>query len=289
MIYGLTMLPVALDRPVDKGGSAQSYAERISAYQVGIQSIDRKDAESSHVTEPISHWMDAIDVLLDYCLPADPSVPADVGLSELSTEIAPGSGAYEKAAYTFVRLWELGEELRKTGLDTVIHDAQTMFHELDLQANALDAGKRFHELTAVQQTDMLDLLFSGAMVPIDPLSPNGAGLAAIATISNAIAWQTWRKNVPYFHVRNSVQGFAIGDAVFSDAEHQISNPNVTIAEGGEVGAWNYTGIPQPLVFGGEELLRLAQVEAVAQPAASEAALQQLLAAENAGTIIDVGR
>lgn len=270
--------------------------QKVTEFFAGLDARAEKKPESSHVTAPLSAYKDTINAWASIIIPADPLVPGDKAAGELAGwRWEGGIKHWDTFADQLIRWVEVGF-VADIGINITEHDAVSTFHFIDAKSVELH-GVKFHEATVAQQTAIVTQLLA------DGYGDTVQRFEAQLTVRSTHL--TYWTNFPEHRVRNNPLGMGTpghhpvehaekheldgmdyktvgGAVILTQPEWQISSPNVP----GTGTAFDYARWYYPLKKSVEDLITLAFLEAEAQPAASEAALAQLISEHNAGTLAD---
>lgn len=244
-----------------------------------LDGLDALAKEKPIGMAPLEGYRDTINAWASIVIPADKKVFGDKAAGDM---VDPTNG--EKISEQIIR-WVRGGELFGTGTKITEFDAQSVFHTLDLETRARFKGVfRFSLLNTKQQSTLVQDLVQGKFGQIKKAQ---AHLVVRAT--HLSYWTNW----PEHRVRRTPMGMGVphdvseldiadleGARFRSAGKVAMSNPSEGISSPNDPGsgtAFDYARWHYPLKKDIEDLVTTAMLEAEAQPEASEAALEQLVA------------
>jgi hypothetical protein len=275
-------------------GTGKTLQETVTEFYAGYDARAAGKPHSSHVTAPLEAYRDTINAWASIIIPADPLVPGDKAAGDLVGFRPDGGTEVEERISEQIIRWVRVGFVADIGVNITEHDAQSTFHFIDGKAIELH-GVKFHEATVAQQQAIVTQILADGY--------GDASLKFEAQLTTRVTHLSYWLNWPEHRVRRNPLGMGtpghhhveeadvthlegeeyltVGGAIlFTQPEYQISSPNVP----GTGTSFDYTSWYYPLKKSVEDLITLAILEAEAQPAASEAALAELIAAHNDGSL-----
>lgn len=302
---------------VGSGAHTMDINDQASTDPATVAEARRQALESAKLKIPQSHvegdgtyFRPTITALADQVIPA-------LGPEKLPSQLSRslGGGVTMQFADHVIDLVRMADGVRFSSQplnNYTSHDAQTVLAEMDAQADAVDTGKRFHQLTSPQQVTILEAalgtagaFFTNPTISTITITVTPAEFQALAIGLVTLVKMAYWDNFPFHDYRRNLVGWGWdldeqekrwnSKLKLTDVPNAIAKPHA-----GNIGygsAFDFILRYQPYSIGVETLVRLAMLEAdntninpgTGNPyhVDSEAAYVQLLIDDAIGALMSV--